>query len=98
MLQHTPSAQLPFTHWFEAPQARPSAFFGTQAPPASHQSPEMQSASDPQLVKQEVGPQTYGLHCVVDPEGQVPVPLQFAGGMAVPALQLAARQAVAPPG
>jgi hypothetical protein len=34
-LQHTPSAQLPFTHWFEVPQARPSAFFGTQAPPAS---------------------------------------------------------------
>jgi hypothetical protein len=31
-LQHTPSVQLPLTHWFPAPQARPSVFFGTQAP------------------------------------------------------------------
>jgi len=28
-LQQTPSAQEPFTHWFEAPQASPSAFFAT---------------------------------------------------------------------
>src|SRR5262249_40667102 len=33
-LQQTPSTQLPLVHWFPAPQARPSAFFGTQAPPA----------------------------------------------------------------
>ena len=31
-LQQTPSTQLPLLHWLEAPQARPSAFFGTQAP------------------------------------------------------------------
>ncbi|TMB30309.1 MAG: hypothetical protein E6J65_01500 [Deltaproteobacteria bacterium] len=31
-LQQTPSAQLPLTHWLEAPQARPSAFFDTHAP------------------------------------------------------------------
>ena len=31
-LQQTPSAQEPFTHWFAAPQARPSAFFATHWP------------------------------------------------------------------
>ena len=31
-LQQTPSAQEPFTHWFKAPQARPSAFFATHWP------------------------------------------------------------------
>jgi len=34
-LQQTPSAQLPLPHWFDPPQASPSAFFGTQAPPES---------------------------------------------------------------
>jgi len=34
-LQQTPSAQLPLPHWFAPPQASPSAFFATQAPPAS---------------------------------------------------------------
>ena len=31
-LQQRPSTQLPLLHWFDVPQARPSAFFGTQAP------------------------------------------------------------------
>jgi len=31
-LQQTPSTQLPLPHWFDPPQASPSAFFGTQAP------------------------------------------------------------------
>jgi hypothetical protein len=32
-LQHTPSTQFPFRHWFEALQVPPSASFGAQLVP-----------------------------------------------------------------
>ena len=97
LLQHTPSAQLPFTHWLFPPQATPSAFFGTHAP-ALHQSPATQSPSTVQLVLHAVGPQTYGLQTVVPEAGHVPVPLHEAGLMAVPAEQVPPRQLVDDPG
>src|SRR6267143_953171 len=40
----------------------------------------MQSESAAQLVLQAVAPHTYGVHCVVAAEGQVPVPLQEPAG------------------
>src|SRR6267378_8587170 len=58
----------------------------------------MQSESAAQLVLQAVAPHTYGVHCVVAAEGQVPVPLQEPAGTAVPAAQLAARHWVETPG
>src|SRR6266850_3662192 len=58
----------------------------------------MQSASAAQLVLQALAPQTYGVHCVVAAEGQVPVPLQEPAGTAVPPAQLAARHWVETPG
>src|SRR6267143_583098 len=58
----------------------------------------MQSESVAQLVKQAPGPHTYGVHCVLAAEGQVPVPLQEPAGTAVPAAQLAARHWVEAPG
>jgi hypothetical protein len=58
----------------------------------------MQSGSAAQLVLQAVAPHTYGVHCVVAAEGQVPVPLQEPAGTAVPAAQLAARHWVEAPG
>ena len=58
----------------------------------------MQSESAAQLVLQAVAPHTYGVHCVVAAEGQVPVPLQEPAGTAVPAAQLAARHWVEAPG
>jgi hypothetical protein len=47
-LQHTPSAQWPLVHCPSAPQAAPSAFFGTHAL-AEHHALAVQSASFAQL-------------------------------------------------
>jgi len=58
----------------------------------------MQSVSTAQLVLQAVGPQTYGVQAVTTEEGHVPVPLQLAALVAVPAEQVPARHTVEPAG
>src|ERR1700730_653740 len=58
----------------------------------------MQSESVAQLALHAVGPHTYGVHCVLAAEGQVPVPLQEPAGTPGPAATLAARHWVEAPG
>lgn len=62
VLQHTPSTQLPLRHWLAPPQDCPSSLRGRQLPP-SHQWPDAQAASLPQLTGQlRLAPEhTYGL-------------------------------------
>ena len=57
----------------------------------------MQSPSLLHEVLQAFASHRYGLHCVCADAGQVPVPLQEADAVAVPALHEAPRHCVDPP-
>jgi hypothetical protein len=58
----------------------------------------MQSPSAVQVARQSVAPQAYGVQAWAWTAGQEPVPAQEAARVAVPLLQLAARQEVEAPG
>jgi hypothetical protein len=94
LLQHTPSTQLPELHSLPPPQAMPLAFKPQLVP--VQKLPVAQSLSIEQLLRHWVPAalQVKGAQAVVLPVGQLPLPSQLAGPVAVPPLQVASRQGV----
>ena len=72
--QQTPSTQLPLVHSAPATHASPLGFAVQE--PDRQNSPDMQSASAAQTVRQAAGPHLYGAHVVVAVWSQLPLPSQ----------------------